>query len=97
MQEIDVETVRRSRVFVDSISAVRAEAGDLLAALAAGATRVEDWTEIGRVVAAGRAGRRRDDEVTLFKTVGVAVQDVTAAAWAIERAAAAGVGQLVDL
>ena len=97
MQELDIETVRRSRIFVDSLSAVKAEAGDLLAAEKAGATDSSQWIEIGDVARGVLPGRGSADEVTLFKSVGVAVQDVKAAAWALERAAAADVGVLVEL
>lgn len=97
MQELDIATVRRARVFVDSRAAATAEAGDLIRAAQAGATVVDDWIEIGEVISGVHMGRRNDEEITLFKSVGNAVQDVTAVAWALARAATADVGQLVEL
>jgi ornithine cyclodeaminase len=97
MQEIDTAAVARSRVFVDSLESARAEAGDLVIAAREGQTRPEDWTEIGHVFEGTAAGRRSADEITLFKSVGVAVQDVAACALALERARARGLGSTIDL
>ena len=97
MQEIDVTAVARARVFVDSLESARAEAGDLVIAARQGETRPEDWTEIGRVFAGSAPGRCSADEITLFKSVGVAVQDIAACALALERARAQGLGSTVEL
>jgi ornithine cyclodeaminase len=63
----------------------------------AGETRVEDWTELGEVVAGLKPGRQSPDEITFFKSVGVAVQDVAAAGRALAEARAKGLGRVVDL
>lgn len=97
MREVDAETVGRSRVFVDSREAALAEAGDLVAAELAGRTRRDDWTELGEVAAGRRPGRRDDAEVTFFKSVGVAVQDMKAASAALVRARELGLGREVEL
>ncbi len=97
MQEIDVAAVARSRVFVDSLESARAEAGDLVIAHRQGETRPEDWTEIGLVFDGSAPGRRSAEEMTLFKSVGVAVQDIAACALALERARAQGLGSTVEL
>jgi ornithine cyclodeaminase/alanine dehydrogenase-like protein (mu-crystallin family) len=52
---------------------------------------------IGEIINGSRPGRRSDDQITLFKTVGVAVQDVVAAARVLARAEAGGIGTVVDL
>jgi len=97
MQEVDTETVRRSRVFVDSVEAALAEAGELVIAERDGVTSSDRWTEIG-LVAAGRAeGRRSDSEVTFFKSVGHAVQDVAAASRALGVARESGLGKEIEL
>ena len=96
MQEIDVAAVARSRVFVDSLESAGAEAGDLVIAARQGQTRPEDWTEIGRVFEGAAPGRQDDAEITLFKSVGVAVQDIAAGALALERARARGLGSTVE-
>ena len=97
MRELDVELVRRARVFVDSRDAARLEAGELIEAERRGATRSDDWSELGEVVEGSRAGRGDEREITLFKSVGVAVQDVGAAALAFARAKRLGLGSEVEL
>lgn len=96
MREVDAETVRRSRVFVDHRPAARAEAGDLIQAAADGVTRADAWIELGEVVAGARRGRRDASEITFFKSVGVAVQDIEAGAVALARAREMGLGRMVE-
>lgn len=92
--EIDVDAVRQADVIVcDSIAQCRQEAGDLLPAVEAGVT---DWRlmhELGDVVAGTETGRARPENVTLFKSVGLAVEDVAVAGKLLEQARAAGRGQ----
>jgi ornithine cyclodeaminase/alanine dehydrogenase-like protein (mu-crystallin family) len=95
MQEVDAATVGRARLFVDSREAALAEAGDLVIPMRAGQTRAEDWVELGEVAAGLRPGRQSPDEITFFKSVGVAVQDVVAAGRALAEAKARGLGQVV--
>jgi len=97
MQEIDTAAVARSRVFVDSLESARAEAGDLVIAARQGETLPEDWTEIGTLFEGKAQGRRSPTEITLFKSVGVAVQDIVAGALALKRARARGLGSTVEL
>jgi ornithine cyclodeaminase/alanine dehydrogenase-like protein (mu-crystallin family) len=92
MRELDAGTVARSRVFVDSRAAARVEAGDLLLAAADGAIGPDHVAaELGEVVG-GAPGRRTPAEITLFKSLGLAVEDVAAARLAVERARALGLG-----
>jgi len=72
-RELDDDLVTRARVFVDSREAAQRESGDVIAAKS-------ELTEIGAVVAGTSPGRRNAEEITLFKSVGVAVEDVAAAA-----------------
>jgi ornithine cyclodeaminase/alanine dehydrogenase-like protein (mu-crystallin family) len=72
-RELDDDLVTTARVFVDSREAALRESGDVIAARS-------EVTEIGAVVAGVAPGRRNDQEITLFKSVGVAVEDVAAAA-----------------
>ena len=72
-RELDDDLVTTARVFVDSREAALRESGDVIAAKS-------EVTEIGAVVAGAAAGRRSTEEITLFKSVGVAVEDVAAAA-----------------
>lgn len=98
MQEIDVETVRRARVVVDSVGAVLAEAGDLIIPLEAGdITRSHIDTELGQVIAGTRPGRTNPDQITFFKSVGVAVQDAMAAKIILRNGSALGLGTSIEL
>jgi alanine dehydrogenase len=98
MQEITAETVVRSSVFVDSMAAAMEEAGDLVVPIQRGLITWDHVKgEIGSVAGGRCAGRASAEEVTLFKSVGVAVQDVAVAFVVIERAAALGLGVSVDL
>lgn len=96
MQEVDAATVRRARVFIDSRAPILAEAGDLVIPLRAGQTRAEDWTELGEVVAGLKPGRQSPDDITFFKSVGNAVQDVAAASQALAAARLLGLGQEIE-
>ncbi|MGH2525032.1 MAG: ornithine cyclodeaminase family protein, partial [Anaerolineales bacterium] len=98
MQEVDTATVSQARIFVDSRASALAEAGDLVIPMNAGLlkARAEDWTELGEVVAGLKPGRQSPDEITFFKSVGVAVQDVAAAGWALREARARGLGKEVE-
>ena len=83
--EVPPDTVRRAYVVVDQVDAALEEAGDLLLPLAAGLLDREHFaTELGHVLSGAKPGRRGADEVTLFKSVGVAVQDLFAATVALE-------------
>ena len=96
MQEVDSRTVERARVFIDQRQAALEEAGDLVIAEREGKTSRDHWTELGEVVAREELGRRNDAEVTFFKSVGVAVQDVAAMAQALVRAREFGLGREVE-
>jgi ornithine cyclodeaminase len=98
MQEVPAETVARARVVVDARSASLAEAGDLIRPLQAGLiTTAGIHGEIGEVAAGKIPGRQSADEVTFFKSVGVALQDVAVAERILRRAAEQGLGVEVDL
>jgi ornithine cyclodeaminase len=98
MQEIDPATVARASVFVDSRRAALAEAGDLIQPIRQGLiTEDSIVAELGEVVAGTRPGRRSAQETTLFKSVGLAVQDAVAAGVIVRRAEAEGLGRLIEL
>ena len=89
-REIDAEAVRAARVFVDSRESANHEASDLLIPLEQGVIQREHFeAELGEVLLGKRPGRRDDVELTLFKSLGIAVQDVLAANYVYERAARA--------
>ena len=91
--EIPPDTVCRARVFVDHRVAVLEEAGDLLMPLQEDRITAEHIrAELGNLIAGRVAGRQASDEITLFKSVGLAVQDLFAAARAVENARRLGIG-----
>lgn len=96
VREIPTATVLRARLVVDDREAALAETGDLIQPIEAGVmTPDRIHASLGELVLGERTGRESDDEVTLFKSVGVAVQDAVAAHVALKRAAAMGLGQFV--
>jgi ornithine cyclodeaminase/alanine dehydrogenase-like protein (mu-crystallin family) len=99
MQEVDEEAVSRvDKIVVDSLQACLAEAGDLLIPIQKRIiNRVDIHGEIGQIVNGEKLGRESPDEITLFKSVGVAVQDAAAAAEILRVAQAEGLGTLVQL
>lgn len=93
VREIPGETVRRARVVVDHLPAALAEAGDLLIPIADGLIgRGHIWAELGDIVAGTRPGRESPEQITLFKSVGLAVQDLCAASVILANAARHGLG-----
>ena len=98
MCELDPETVRRSRVFVDSHTAAQTEAGEIVQAIAAGAIAYSHVAgELGSLLQGDVPGRTRADEITLFKSVGLGLQDAVTAARVYAQAVAKGAGQSVAL
>lgn len=98
MQENDLTTVRRARVIVDSFEAVLAEAGDLIIPLNAGdITRDHIAAELGEVIAGIKPGRTNPEQITFFKSVGVAVQDAMAAKIILRNGSIMGLGTSIEL
>jgi alanine dehydrogenase len=97
MQEIPAETIARARVVVDSRAAALEEAGDLLQPMRAGLfDALHIYAELGEIVLGRKAGRESAEEITYFKSVGVAVQDAMAAQLALENARKMNLGQEVS-
>lgn len=97
MREIDAATIGRARVIVDSREACLAEAGDIIAAMAENPAEAGISAEIGEIVNGSRPGRQNDDEITFFKSVGIAAQDAAAAGAVLAAAEEKGLGQLIRL
>ena len=98
MRELDTTTVRCSRVFVDRLEAARTEAGDLCIPIAAGELSADHVIgELGQVMTGAVAGRTSDDDITLFKSVGLALQDAVTAKQIYLAALARGIGMEVGL
>lgn len=98
MREVDGALVRRARVVVDQRAAALAGAGDLLLAMREGLFAPEAIdAELGEVVMGSKARRTDPAEVTIFKSVGVATQDVAVASAAYQEARRRGLGVDIDL
>ncbi len=97
VREIPAETVVRALVVVDSRAAAWEEAGDLIQPLEAGLIeRSHIHAELGELVLGRKPGRTDDRTVTLFKSVGIAVQDAVAARCALQNARRIGLGTEVN-
>lgn len=97
-RELSSALVARGRLFVDRVESARAEAGDFLIPLAEGAIREDHIAgEIGAVMLGTIPGRRSIDEVTIFKSLGLAVEDVAVGQYLVQEAQRLGIGTLVDL
>ena len=96
--EVDAVTVRRCEsIVVDSKDQARLEAGDFVAALEEGSIHWQDIHELGQVIVGRYTGRAHSQDVTLFKSLGLALEDIAVAARLVAKAQAAGVGRVVDL
>lgn len=93
MRELDTATVVKSKVICDLVDACKAEAGDFMIPAQEGAW---SWDQchgsLGDVIAGTLTGRENADEITLFKSVGLAIQDVSTAFAVLARASEADVG-----
>jgi ornithine cyclodeaminase/alanine dehydrogenase-like protein (mu-crystallin family) len=91
MQEIDAITIARARVVVDQRDAALAEAGDIILG------KAEIDAEIGEIVNGEKPGRENDEEITFFKSVGLAVQDAVTAAAVLKAAEKKGLGTVIKM
>lgn len=97
-RELESDTVARARLFVESRQSMRAEAGDVLIPLEEG--RIQEshiLGEIGEVVGGAVQGRIDAGDITVFKSTGLAIEDVSAAKLVYERAVARGIGTNIDI
>ena len=97
-QELDTGLIRLARVFVDTYEGAFEEAGDIIIPLRAGEiSRDHIRAELTELVTGRKEGRTSDTEITVFKSVGYAMEDAVTARLANERAADSGVGATFDL
>ncbi len=95
--EIDAVTVRcSSSIVVDSKEQARLEAGDFVQALEEGSIHWANIHELGQVIVGRYTGRAHPEDKTLFKSLGIAIEDVAVAARVYEKAKAAGLGRLLE-
>lgn len=97
-REIDAATVARAKIVVDSREAIMAECGDILLAIKEKAIDENHvYGEIGEILAGVKTGRSSAGEVTLYKSVGIAIQDVATANLVYRKALETNVGSLVEI
>jgi ornithine cyclodeaminase len=96
-RELDARTVAAAAFFADSRDSVRGESGDFLLALAEGAIGPDHIrAELGEILIGTAPGRADDDEITVFESLGVAVEDLAAAALAYRNAPGSGAGAWLE-
>jgi ornithine cyclodeaminase len=98
-RELDTATIVACSLFVDRRESTVNEAGDYLMPLAEGAIPGPEHikAELGEILAGKHPGRTSDDELTVFKSLGLAVEDLAAADYVVRRAAETGTGTTVQL
>jgi ornithine cyclodeaminase len=97
-REIDTDAMKRGRLIVDRVESAMKEAGDFLIPRTEGAIGDEHIKgELGDVFTGRVPGRTSPDEVTIFKSLGLAIEDLAAGDLVLRKANAAGVGMVVDL
>jgi alanine dehydrogenase len=97
-RELDEAAVMRaSIVAADSIEQAKIESGDLIQAFAADPSRWSKVIELGEIVAGKRPGRVSAEDITLFKSNGIATWDIAVAARVLERAQQQGLGRQVEI
>ena len=95
---MDPALVARARLYVDSRAAALVESGDVVMGMASGLfTATHICGELGEVVLGRAEGRRDDGDVTVFKSLGMAVEDVVAADLVLRRAVETGAGTELTL
>jgi ornithine cyclodeaminase len=98
MQEVPDETVGRARIVVDAVEAVLHEAGDLVQPISRGViTEADIQVELGHVVDGIAPGRQDERQITFFKSVGNAIQDMIVGAAALKTANERGIGTRISL
>jgi len=97
-RELDTATVKRSKFVADLREANLAEAGDILIPIKEGAVTADHiYASLGEIVIGAKPGRENAEEITVFKSCGLAIQDVSTARTVYELARARGVGTEVEL
>jgi ornithine cyclodeaminase/alanine dehydrogenase len=95
-QELDEDLLPLSRLVADS-KVQTLEIGEMQTAFRRGLVRESDVIEIGSVISGDVAGRRSEEEITVFDSTGMALQDIVTANLALVRAIERGIGSLVTM
>lgn len=98
MQEAPAATIMRARVFVDDLMAAVHEAGDIIKPIRANLMSSSDLAgALGDLATGHIEGRQSSEQITIFKSVGLAIQDVAAATKALNKAEELGLGKEIEL
>ena len=97
-RELDGDTIRRAKIVCDQVSACLKEAGDLIIPINEGIINKDHiYGELGEIITGKKVGRENDQEITLFKSVGLAIQDAATAKLVYDKAKAANIGAIVEI
>jgi ornithine cyclodeaminase len=97
-REVPTALVSRAKVYVDSRAGALTEAGDILLPIGEGAIDASHIVgELGELLLGRIPGRGHRDDVTMFESLGMAIEDIVAAELAVRRAAERGIGQPLSL
>lgn len=97
-REVDEKTILSAGVIaVESVEQCRLEAGEFLPLIEKGRLQWTDLTELGDIVSGKVRGRTGEDDITLFKSVGIAIEDIAVAAHIYRIASEAGIGRKLDM
>jgi alanine dehydrogenase len=97
-RELDVATVKRAKLIVDSKEAALKEAGDLIIPISQGLLSQDHiYAELGEIVTGKKPGRENESEITVFKSQGLAIQDISTARKVYDLATKKGVGKTLQL
>ena len=97
-RELDTAIIKRSKFIGDSKEACLKEAGDFIIPLNAGnIDKSHFYADLGEIISGDKSGREDKDEITIFKSNGLAIQDAATAKLVYDKAVEAGIGQNIDL
>jgi ornithine cyclodeaminase/alanine dehydrogenase-like protein (mu-crystallin family) len=96
-RELDSKTIQRANLLTAGLKeACLAEAGDYIIPINEGLIKKEDIISIGDIILGNKKGRTSDQEITVFKSVGISAQDVAVAKLVYDRALSEGIGQNIE-
>jgi alanine dehydrogenase len=97
-RELDTNIIKRSKLVADSYEACLKEAGDIMMPIEEGAIdKSHMYAELGEIVIGKKPGRDNESEITLFKSNGLAIQDVATAKLVYDKAIEAGIGADIQI
>ena len=97
-KEVDISAFKKSKIVVDFKEQALSEAGDLIDSISSGSITSNDiHAELGEIITGKKPGRENDQEITLFKSVGIAIEDIITAGQIYQKALDQGIGQNIKI